>query len=257
MDYFCLTLSIIVDYRVKSTGAGHANISLIRNLPILSTPELRLALHSRALGLAAVSSEFAELWRQAWDDRFRDQLWSSNHTMLGPKFKDWSRDWARTFPFRIDYFRRQALVEIDVLAAQSMGMTLDELLTVYRVQFPVMRQYEAETFYDRNGRIVFTPSKGLTGVGLPRKSRPAELDNHISYGIESSERTKQGVALGWEDIEDLQEGKVFKTFLDDTLPNGPHQRTIEYLAPFFRPDREEDYRVAWEFFERRAQGVGT
>ena len=33
-----------------------------------------------------------------------------------------------------------------------------------------MRQYEADTWYDTNGRIVFTPSKGLPGVGLPRKA---------------------------------------------------------------------------------------
>jgi hypothetical protein len=50
----------------------------------------------------------------------------------------------------------------------------------------------------------------------------------------------------------MTDGRVFKTFLDDTLPDGPHHRTIEYVAPFFRPDREEDYRIAWEFFEKRA-----
>jgi hypothetical protein len=43
---------------------------------------------------------------------------------------------------------------------------------------------------------------------------------------------------------------VTKTFPDDTLPGGPVRRTIEYQAPFVRPDREEDYRVAWAFFER-------
>jgi hypothetical protein len=43
---------------------------------------------------------------------------------------------------------------------------------------------------------------------------------------------------------------VTKTFPDDTLPGGPVQRTIEYQAPFVRPDREEDYRIAWAFFER-------
>ena len=55
------------------------------------------------------------------------------------------------------------------------GLTLDELLTIYRVQFPVMRQYEADTWYDQVGRIVFTPSKGLVGVGLPRTARKADL----------------------------------------------------------------------------------
>jgi len=36
--------------------------------------------------------------------------------------------------------------------------------------------------------------------------------------------------------------------MDDTLPGGPTECTVEYKAPFFRPDREADYRVAWEIF---------
>ncbi len=36
---------------------------------------------------------------------------------------------------------------------------------------------------------------------------------------------------------------------DDTLPGGP--RTVErtYIAPFARANREEDYRIAWAFFD--------
>jgi len=46
----------------------------------------------------------------------------------------------------------------------------------------------------------------------------------------------------------MTSGKVFKTFIDDTLPTGPVERTIEYVAPFVKPNREEDYAQAWAFF---------
>jgi hypothetical protein len=59
-------------------------------------------------------------------------------------------------------------VEIDVLVAHELGLNLNELKTIWRVQFPIPRQYELETWYDANGRIVFTVSRGLTGVGPSR-----------------------------------------------------------------------------------------
>lgn len=34
-----------------------------------------------------------------------------------------------------------------------------------------------------------------------------------------------------------------------TLPDGPHERVIEYVAPFATTSREDGYRVAWAFFE--------
>jgi hypothetical protein len=85
----------------------------------------------------------------------------------------------------------------------------------------------------------------------------SDLKNNISYSINTPERTEENIALGWEDIRDYKTGTVSKTFMDDTLPDGPHQRTIEYTAPFFCPDREEDYRVAWEFFESKTEDTSS
>ena len=148
---------------------------------------------------------------------------------------------------RTDYARRQALVEIDVIAAIAFSLTLDELCALYRVQFDVLNQYERDTWYDRKGRIVFTASRGLVGVGLPRKKRKGDA----CYGIRTDRRCEDDIALGWEDIRDLKHGVVTRTKMDDTHPGGPFERTIEYHAPFDCCNREEDYRTAWAAFEER------
>ena len=38
----------------------------------------------------------------------------------------------------------------------ALGMSLEQLIDIYRIQFPVMQQYEIDTWYDQNGRIVFS-----------------------------------------------------------------------------------------------------
>jgi hypothetical protein len=254
MSFFIGAVSLPVDFQVKSTGAGHANKSVIAKFPVIALEgNQRYAAMVRALVLVSLTKHYAELWENCWEQDFSRQNWAvANHipTSALPRdfFANLTPDWQRNNALRSDYARRQALVEIDVLVAQALGLTLEELLTIYRVQFPVMRQYEAETVYDQTGRIVFTPSKGLVGVGLPRKANKKELNEGTFYGVNAPDRQEDNIALGWEDIQHLEDGSVYKTYMDDTLPGGPTECTVEYKAPFFRPDREADYRVAWEIF---------
>jgi hypothetical protein len=227
LDYASATCSLPFDFRVKSTGMDHANASLISQLPMpIYAPEIRSALHVRTLMLTCLTTDFKKLWFLASSDRYRFDDWSKKDPRLdNQKFDRLSPQWNFSSALRTDYERRQALVEIDVLVSIALGLTLEELKTIYRIQFPVLRQYEQDTWYDQHGRIVFTASKGLPGVGF---SRPE-----------------------WEKIKDMKDGKVERNIIDDTLPGGPRERTIVYEAPFDKCDREKDYETAWDEFERR------
>jgi 2-keto-4-pentenoate hydratase/2-oxohepta-3-ene-1,7-dioic acid hydratase in catechol pathway len=56
--------------------------------------------------------------------------------------------------------------------------------------------------------------------------------------------------------ETVQDGTtVDMTITDDTLPGGPRQVARSFKAPFARANREEDYRVAWKFFENQNQSA--
>ena len=257
VSFAAWTSSVVADFWVKSTGAGHANISLLGQLPL--SDDWMPGVVVRELALNCLTSHYAPLWEQVYDLEFAEQQWSQPDNPRLP-LDFWAKltgTWTRHCALRSDYARRMALVEIDVLVAQALGLTLDELLLVYRVQFPVMQGYERDTWYDIHGRIVFTNSKGLVGVGLPRKGAAKTAKTRIQTPDGKSREGQFGWDDLWEYTDALEGGQpkvpdgtvITQWVTDDTLPGGP--RTVErrYVAPFARASREDDYRTAWAFFE--------
>ncbi|MGU4553926.1 hypothetical protein ACVUTM_22985, partial [Escherichia coli] len=248
VNFTGLSHSIVYDFILKSTGKSDLYGAQLGGFVYTESFGVKI----RTLLLNALSSEYAELWQSCYTPDFNTQRWSRDLPQLPQDFfAKLTPEWQRNCALRSDYSRRQALVEIDVLVAQSLGLTLEELLTIYRVQFPVMRQYEADTWYDQNGRIIFTPSKGLVGVGLPRTARKADLKNGFVFNVDSPEWTGGDCtdqAIGWDDVKHLKTGTVSVTFDDYTRSDEGERRTVTWQAPFIKPDREDDYKVAWAFF---------
>lgn len=222
-----LMASVPYDFYIKSTGKGSGGIGVLSGLPIVNNKySERIALN--ALMLNALTDNYSTLWSMCWQRKYVMEQWSKHDSHLSDvTFSTLTEQWSAKVPLRNDYERRYALVEIDVLTALALGMSLNQLKNIYRIQFPVLQSYEADTWYDANGRITFTNNRSLVGVGFDRKE--FELN-----------------------MKDAPAGKKFyRTIMDDTMPGGPVERTIEYVAPFDRCDREQDYETAWKFFEEK------
>ena len=101
------------------------------------------------------------------------------------------------------------------------------------------------------GRIVFTNSKGLVGVGLLRKDSRTTPKTRITM---PDGKLREG-NFGWEELYKdekwlVPDGTVVTMQVtDDTWPGGPRQVTRTFKAPFARASREDDYRTAWVFFK--------
>ena len=181
-------------------------------LPLPHTGRYASALIVRYLLLNCLTRSYAPLWDELYCAEFSLDSFTAVDPIL-PDFRDLKQEWTWQTPLRSHFSRRQALLELDVLTSLAVGLCLEELITIYRVQFAVLQTYDSETWYDRQGKIVFTVNRGIPGVGLDRK----------------------------------QFEEVKRATLSESLPAW----ASAYTPPFQRPDREADYERAFLEFSKR------
>jgi hypothetical protein len=166
----------------------------------------------RVLRLNCLTDAYAKFWRAVLTDITIDDKWTGGIDYgRRPSIGSVTQTWTPDAPFRRASDRRQALVELDALVALTLGVTADQLGTIYRTQFPVLHGYDRGTyFYDAIGRLV--PNSVLTTWRTKGDDR-----------ITEEERTASNAS----------------------------GNTYVYELPFVTLDREADMRTAYAEFERR------
>ena len=224
-----LAVSLAYDFLVKAAGRSDFQSAALAGVPWVDV--VGTAKH-RSLRLACLTSAYSDLWNRHASTL--DVLpWSSPDPRLhleGPV--EGPATWDRTAGLRTEFARRMALVEIDVLVAQALDLTLDQLIEIYRIYFPVLQKKEENTYYDQTGRIVWVSAKGMGNVGW----------------VDGTGRKPTRAA--WERILAEDPADLTCTAIDDTMPGGPRAVTRHFVGPFTQCDRIEDYRRAWAHFER-------
>ncbi|WFE92732.1 class I SAM-dependent DNA methyltransferase [Micromonospora sp. WMMD987] len=211
--------SLPLDYSVRMSGKSTLYGKEILAIPAASEfHPLAEALLLRILRLNCVTNAYSSLWSSLFSVSW---VGSEQWAVAWPRINSLcpSRSlWTTETPLRTEFERRAALVEIDALVAAWLGINADELVALFRARYAVLDSYEGEMWFDAAGRKI-------------------SREFH-AQGVDQSKDTYSKLKAYFDG-----EGQL-------PIPEG-------YTAPFYKADRESEYRQAHEFFSRRLQDASA
>ena len=216
-----LLCSLPLDFITKVKARAAIYEDDIKSLPVIDGIALDYAFN-RMLRLTCLTKHFDSLWTYCFNRSFLRDRFVVDLEQLDSE-NSWDRLnslWQSNFALKTDFGRRQAHLEIDALVAIGLGLSFDELESMYKIQFPVLQEYESVDEYDSKGRK------------LPNSTRKEPGQKEVVEARKDHDGISP-LTVSWK------------------LDGGKQTVTKTFYPPFTKVDRVEDYRQAWEVFTER------
>jgi hypothetical protein len=176
---------------------------------------LECALLLRTMRLNCLTRHYEPLWAELFNSSWTEESWAIVWPGLAP-LGGVGPSWEWTTPLRTERERRAALVEIDALVAVWLGLGIEELIAVLRSRYPILTDREAEMWFDSAGRRI--------------------ARDPYAYGFGQEKTTYDALMRHLDDPDKVPP------------PEG-------YTPPFYKADREAEYRHAHAVFSARLQAA--
>lgn len=147
--------SLLADFMIRVSPKSGIYMPAVNRVPVVNSdfglePELII----RTLRLNCLTDSFRELWEDSYSENLQATSFTSNY-LSQIELSDVSPNWTFNNGLRNDLDRRQAQLEIDVLVSIALGVSLEELLFLYKTQFAVLFKYDTTNrIYDSSGSLV-------------------------------------------------------------------------------------------------------
>ncbi|WP_435209733.1 class I SAM-dependent DNA methyltransferase [Streptomyces sp. bgisy034] len=203
-----------LDLLLRIAGRPHLRPGDAKSMPAPDPDHpLAAALLVRTLRLNCLTNSYAILWQNLFHATWPHyEHWAYAWPRLAPLASTLTPAWSYATPLRTEYERRAALVELDALVSVWLGITSDQLATIYKSRYFILAQRESEMYFDAKGRKI-AASHHTYGYGQTKETYPALLSH-----LESPNTTAP--------------------------PEG-------YDPPFYKADREAEMRSAHAHFQAR------